>query len=266
MLIVFVFKNHPGIGDNIRGLITLLQVVDTCCKKGYDINVIEDFSESKIAKYLKNTPSKSLYEHIETHTISTDNENIRHHELEAFLVNKMATHSVLKLNTNFFPIQAEITEGIKTYIKDILQFSDSFLSTASKYIPTTSKTPYHLFHYRFGDHVFERRKNTNSNLLTHFESFLYKEETCLLISDCLDFKKRVSQHFADSSSNVVVHLTTPKHTYQKEDENDINIFIDFFLIMNSKSISCYSNYGWISNFVLWISALYDIPLRDLKQL
>jgi len=39
---------------------------------------------------------------------------------------------------------------------------------------------------------------------------------------------------------------------------------DFFLIQNAKSINCYSNYNWISNFILWTSIIYDVPLYNLK--
>ena len=35
------------------------------------------------------------------------------------------------------------------------------------------------------------------------------------------------------------------------------------LITKAQSISCYSIYQWISNFILWTSHIYNVPLRDL---
>jgi len=152
-----------------------------------------------------------------------------------------------------FPYE-NISEEIKTYIKSLFVYNDLL----KQHLEISD---YHLFHYRFGDDVFNQsNKNTFQEIIQYFDRDRNKAETCIVISDSFNFKKALADQ---SFENVCVHLRKPKHTNQSDGDDDINIFIDFFLIAKAKSVSCYSTYPWISNFVMWSSIIYDVPLIKL---
>jgi hypothetical protein len=42
-----------------------------------------------------------------------------------------------------------------------------------------------------------------------------------------------------------------------------NTLLEFFIMTNAKKIKTFSNYSWISGFVMWLSYIYNIPLKRL---
>jgi hypothetical protein len=42
-----------------------------------------------------------------------------------------------------------------------------------------------------------------------------------------------------------------------------NTLLEFFIMTNANKIKTYSNYTWISGFVLWASYIYNIPLTQI---
>ena len=268
MNVIFAFTNHQGIGDNLRGLISLLQIKEKI-KNQKELTIHVDFSKSLISKYLVNQlPNQflELKETIETKTFyylfqSLDNDIID------YLLNTQ--DNTVCIHTNNYPDTNTITEDIKSFIKKSFEFNPYFEEIFKTYYNQIPEN-YHLYHYRFGDHKFKNDDLDDHTIHKFAESFQQtnKHENCLIISDSLSFKKKIHEIY--HNQDVFVFLNQPNHTNSHangsnlDHENDLYIFIDFFLVTKAKTVCCYSYYPWISNFILWNSYVYDIPVITLS--
>jgi hypothetical protein len=167
---------------------------------------------------------------------------------------------VIGISTNSYPILTEIDEDMKIYIQKVLCLKpeiEEFLKSKLSQLPET----YHLFHYRLGDsYLLNNDSQDNIVYLEHFSH--YKKENSVVISDSLSFKKELSHLY--QNKEVFVFLNKPYHTVTNE--ADIETLIDFFFILHAKTVNCYSNYRWISNFVFWSSIVYNVPLFNMRPL
>ena len=265
MNLIFTFTNEFGIGDNIRGVISLLQICSKI-KSTKDITIFVDFSKHRINKYLLNKLPHELLETEENKEIKKFNyadEDFHDNEIIDFLLNSQ--ENILRINTNNFPDVNNVNEEIKTFIKNLFVFDLEFEKLLNSYFNALPET-YHLYHYRFGDHVLLKNDN-NRHQIKHFvEHFKINKKNgpCLIISDSLLFKRYIYEFY--KNKEVFVFLTKPTHTSYNtvESEHDVNILIDFMLITKAESINCYSSYRWISNFILWTSHVYNVPLFNMK--
>jgi hypothetical protein len=271
MIIVYTFKNNQGIGDNLRGLIAVLQVVKKIeTKKEIQFNV--DFSESHINKFLIHKLPDNLLKlkqsgqtEIKTFYCRDDpNDKGCQDDMINYVLNSEST--MICINSNFFPEIDDINEEIKTFVKNIFKFNKEFENIFNTYLNQIHKD-YILYHYRFGDFMFHNDHNENFDKFIQSYSELSKQNenyAALILSDSLNFKKKIYEIY--NNLDTIVFLNRPTHTAYTNDVDDINIFIDFFLVTKAKKIYCYSHYTWISNFVLWNSYIYDIPLINKKYL
>jgi hypothetical protein len=265
MNLIFTITNGLGIGDNIRGIISLLQICSKI-KSQKDINVFVDFSKHRINKYLLNKLPDELLETEENKEIKNfhyADEQFHDNEIIDFLLNSQA--NIVRINTNNFPDVNDVNEEIKSFIKNLFVFDLEFEKLLNSYFNVLPET-YHLYHYRFGDHVLLKNDN-DRDLIKHFLEYFKinkKNGPCVIISDSLLFKRYVYEFY--KNKEVFVFLTKPTHTSYDtvESEHDVNILIDFMLITKAESINCYSSYRWISNFILWTSYVYNVPLFNMK--
>jgi len=266
MNVFYTFSDQSGIGDNIRGLISLLQIKEII-KTEKQFNIFVDYSESKIVKYLKHRLPDNilkLKEGVETHFLYIADKTVYGGRLSEYLLN--ATSDVVSINTNGLPDSDNITEEIKDFIHKILEFSDEFNGI---FLKSLREVPadFNVYHYRFGDERFQA--DTEDTLLNKkFAEFdaIHNKKPCLVISDSLLFKQKIYELYR----NDVVFVFLNEPTHNRDDKNakvvdDCVIFIDFFLISRAKFIYTYSSYDWVSNFSLWTSYIYNIPLYDLKK-
>lgn len=99
MDVIYVFTNKPGIGDNIRGLITLLQIQKIINKK---INIYVDFSLHAFNNCLSHTLPDD--KKVKNNTICTFYDNhLDHNELINFLLKN--NNKKVYINTNKVPNQ-----------------------------------------------------------------------------------------------------------------------------------------------------------------
>ena len=271
MNIVYTFKNNQGIGDNLRGLIAVLQVVKKI-ETQKEIQFHVDFSESHINKFLLHKLPDNLLqlkqsgEQCETKSFycrDDPNDKGCQDDIINYLLNSQST--MICINSNFFPEIDDINEEIKTFIKNLFKFNEDFENVFNSYSNQIPKD-YILYHYRFGDFMFHNDDNSNFDHFIQSYSELSKQNenyAALILSDSLNFKKKIYEIY--NNLDTIVFLNRPTHTAYTNDIDDINIFIDFFLVTKAKSIYCYSYYPWVSNFVLWSSYIYDIPLTNKKE-
>jgi len=261
MNLIFTFTNELGIGDNIRGVISSLQICDKI-KSKKNVNIFVDFSKYRINKYLTNKLPDELLENEENKEIINfhyKDENYHDNDIMDFLLNSNA--KILRINTNNFPDINNITEEIKDFIKNLFAFDLEFEKLLKSYFNVLPEN-YHLYHYRFGDYVLLENDNNHDEIKYFVEDFKINKKigSCVIISDSLLFKQYIYDLY--KNEEVFVFLTKSTHTSYNtvESEDDVNILLDFMLITKAESINCYSSYRWISNFILWTSYVYNVPL------
>ena len=255
MNVIFVFNNSSGIGDNIRGLINLLQIKKIINKK---INIYIDFSLHVFKNYLLNSlPLDMEVKKNYIHKFLYFDENDHYNEIINFLLNN--TSENVYISSNNFPHQENITEDIKQFIKAIFLFNNNFEKLLYESLNKLPKN-FDVYHYRLGDEVFYNDKNNFYSIINSFNNRV-KSNDVFLISDSLNLKTKIYEIY--KNNKVFVFLNKPQHT-QYETNNIEDTIIDFFLVTKAKNIYCYSNYRWVSNFVLWSSYIYDIKIVNIK--
>lgn len=245
MKVIFRFVNDPGFGDNIRGLITILQI-----QKLLKFELEVDFSHHVFSNFFIHTVPKENFKHCNLffYNTSADYKNM----LTDFLKNE----TNIIISTNNRPTE-EIDEDIKLYLKKVFEIKPEVKEYLDKKMSLLPKE-YNLFHYRLGDDVLINKHEVDNNFfIENFKKNI--KENAVVISDSLTFKEMIF----DACKDAHVFLNPPTHT--KDNEKNIDTLVDFFLLTNAKSVNCYSNYEWISNFVFWSSIVYDIPLFNIKD-
>jgi len=266
MDIIFLFINDQGIGDNIRGLISLLQIKEKI-KNIKEINIYVDFSNSRISKYILNKLPNKFSEIIKNKPINKFiyyDENLHDDKIINYILK--SKEEILLLYTNNFPDIKNINNEIKIFIKNIFEFTPEFNDTLKNYLDILGND-YDVYHYRLGDQVFTNDSGDYNKFINLFQNNIKNDiknnNKCIILSDSLNLKKKIHQIY--DNKKVIVFLEKPTHTRKTTDEKAIHIFIDFFIITKAKNIYCWCVYRWISNFVLWTSYIYDIPLKSLKK-
>lgn len=240
---VFRFVNDPGFGDNIRGLISILQI-----QKILKFELKVDFSHHVFGNFFQHLPVEANFKQYNLFIYSDFKHN---HNDTKMLSDFLSNDSDIIISTNIRPME-EIDEDIKTYLKNLFELKPKVKKYLQEKISMLPEN-YHLFHYRLGDDILINKKKVNDKYLQHFKT--HQKENAVVISDSLSFKELIDDAF--------VFLNTPTHT--NSNEENIDTLVDFFLITNAKSVNCYSIYDWISNFVFWSSIVYDIPLFNIKH-
>lgn len=251
VLVIFKFKqNIHGLGDVIRGLISVLQL-----KTELNFDLFVDMEPHAISKYLK-YDLKMQYDDICQDFLNNSNNNkIIYKNIKKYIM-KFSKMKQICIYTNCYPLFV-LSKNIKDYMKNLLSFNDDFLEHFKTRLDMMPND-YTLYHFRLGDsYLIDDKKANNINVLINMMG-KYKKKNSVLISDSLEFKKNISLKFND----VFVYLNRPIHCIKKD--VDIDTFIDFCLIKNSKEIYSYSSYGNISGFVNWISNIYNIPLKKIN--
>jgi len=250
MTLVYKFYNSPGIGDNMRGLISILQI-----QKRLQFRLLVDFEGHHFGEYLNyKTPMYSCSYKL---TFIYLDERDHHDDIYSRLRDEFTRNDMIVIQTNAYPRIGDLDEPIKIFIKNLLVLRPATEEYLAKKFIGLPKI-YNLFHYRLGDSHF------NHDFLNHsvVENFVAnKKENSVLISDSLVLKQEIHKRFANE--DVYLFLDKPHHTEFPAD-SFLDTLADFYLIHNASSVSCHSCYGWISNFILWTAITYDVPLTNLK--
>jgi hypothetical protein len=245
-------ETYWGFGDVLRGIIKLYQLSEK-----YNFKLIVDFQHHPISKYIVN------HKHQYYDMITENKDNIPLvRNTEKFLEDKKDEDIIYLLSIQY-PDDKNINNKCKDYIKSILTPNEEFLLYLNEKKYKIPYKKYNIMHFRIGDEVdlVKTLKDAKFNyLLKTFEK--YKETDDILISDSNRFKKYMYMY-----SNIFFFDTDPVHMGNLSKEDDIlDTLVEFFLITGSKKIKTFNIYGWISNFVLWVSIIYDIPLVQMIQI
>lgn len=243
-------ETYWGFGDVLRGIINL----HTLSLK-YNFDLIIDIQHHPISKYLKFEKHK----YFDMVTQNKDNIFLVRKTLD-FLSQNEDKDVILLLSIESVSNE-NITKDTKDFIKKFLTPNEEF----EKYIKSKKKIMpffhYNILHFRLGDDL-ELNKIKKNSKFSHLLPLIkkYNEKNDILISDSNKFKKFVSiYHKIFFFNSKIVHMGIVDNDTELQDT-----LLEFFLLSSADRIKTYNVYGWVSNFVLWVSIIYDIPLVKIE--
>jgi hypothetical protein len=250
-LIVDDYNNFFGIGDILRGTISMFQL-----SKKYNFHLKVDIQLHPISSFLKyNNHNYSDY-------VVENKDNIPFiypEEIEEFIINN--TNEVCCLFTNSFIIE-EISDECKEFIKELLTPTEEFASYINETnLFTKAPTNFNIFHFRLGDTMLVRNKDTDTPL-EYYSNILekYYEKEDILLSDSTRFKDFIIErnHSIFLFKNQSAHLG-----YEKNIEKIKDTLFEFFTIIKAKKIKTFTFYHHVSGFVHMLHHIYDIPIIQI---
>ena len=206
----------PGLGDFIRGTITLLKL-----SKEMGFNVLVDLRYNPISKFLKPQNIDKLY--LEKVDENLDNlkffyylNNLKNYLKKSLEHNDIITlHTnainILNLKDNFYNINTKndsLTENEKKFIKNIFTPNDELKNYIDEKMINIPKN-YEITHFRLGDEYSFQSNNIPENILVKFEELFknnYNENT-ILLSDSKYFKNYIkSKYNVHIIDNDIIHI------------------------------------------------------------
>jgi hypothetical protein len=180
-------------------------------------------------------------------------------DIEQFIINN--TNEVCCLFTNSLIID-EITDECKEFIKELLTPTKEFAYYISQTtLLTKAPTNFNIFHFRLGDSMLVRNKDTDTPL-EYYNNILnkYYEKDDILLSDSTQFKEFIieSNHPIFLFKNQTAHIG-----YEKNIEFLKDTLFEFFTIIKAKKIKTFTFYHHISGFVNMLHHIYDIPIIQI---
>ena len=236
-------NNFWGLGDLIRGTIGMFKL-----SKKYNFNIIVDLSLHPLSQFLKND------EHPYSNIIRENKDNIPFvmpNIAESYITNKLYSehknHICLCSNMPLISYDSDCSSDLSDFIKNIFRPNDLF----SEYLLNFSRQDYSIIHYRLGDssELVDFQK-AYEHLIKHYK------KSDIFITDSQKFKSIVSKDNIDMLKTKVCHIG-----YNECYEELRDTLVEFFTIMNSKKITSFSTYSWISGFVYAIHYIFNIPLE-----
>jgi hypothetical protein len=177
-----------------------------------------------------------------------------------------------------------ITEDCKEFIKSLFIPNSEFMKYILNHVEKIPYISYSILHFRLGDSELvinntNNKNNTNNtnnqnnpNNIKEFNNRLQSiiktvknqqdlDNKLILFSDSLKLKNIVK-----TNSDIFMFDFKPSHIGCSKTNDIRDTLVEFFIIINSKSIKTYSIYPWTSGFVKIINDIFNVPLETLKLL
>jgi hypothetical protein len=258
----------PGLGDFIRGTITLLIL-----SKELQYNVLVDLRYTPISKFLKNQNIDKVY----LNEVDKNLNNLKSFffidNLKNYLIELLKTDDIITLHTGtFIPPDYKINDKYiyyellsqddKNYIKNIMTPNDEFNLYIKEKMTNIPKN-YEIIHFRLGDYYSFKSNIMPKNMLIKFEE-LFKNNyniNSVLITDNKYFKKYIKSkynvHIIDNEiehigilNDDINNIINKKYTWGNS-ESKIkfldNLNMDAFGIGNYKIIDNYNITAYFGN-------------------
>ena len=253
----------PGLGDFIRGCLTLYQLA-----KKYNYNFEIDFASHPFNDLLVNTCT-CLYPHKYVPEFFNDN----CYCIEPFIASIqgedyvfLTTHAFYNPPYHLYPIDDECRQAVVSKI--ILQ---PHVQAKLNYWQSLLPPDYCTIHVRKGD-----RHNTNATidevidkLKTYVETVIVPKyhQNVLLLTDSVALKEKLQQLYGFHITNIApshvggIQASEFKPINECDNPDYMGALIEFLLMSRSKEIYRYSSYCWGSNFSNMCGKLYNIPVE-----
>lgn len=243
-------KNMWGIGDIIRGMITTLKTYE---HSEHELTI--DIFNHPIAKYLQLEDHKYknyVKENIKKVFWCGDN-------IEEYINNWDSNNPILLMTNK--PLKGKINENIKNKILKLFLKNkqlEEHINNIKKNLDL--QDDYSIIHFRLGDNQLVRNHNSYDNFEKYYDKYLlHKQDNQLLISDNILFRK----YLLEKDKNIKIFDSENIYHLGRHNDNIKDTLIEFFLVLESKSIKTHSVNGWTSGFVLYPSILKDIPIENI---
>ena len=269
-IVIMVWKQFldAGFGDMLRGTIQLYNM-----SKRMNFQLIVDTQLHPVSKLL--VSRKHMYSNyvLQNQSEIVDMRHISKENLESVIRSKLRQDKPLLITTNCTPTDA-MTNDCKRFMRFILhptdEFKRYFIETRNKYdIPNN----YAIAHFRLGDQELIKSDASSVDVAKYNELCqlvghqMSKFSNLCIMSDSLEFKKYLCKRLRPEFIRRIIP-TTPIHLAHPDAAADVeNIketMFDFMLLINARFIKTHSKYEWISNFVMWASHIFNVPMFDMK--
>lgn len=236
-----------GLGDTLRGILTLYQY---CKRNRYEF--IVDTHRHPFSKFLKE--NTSLYHRI------ADGKNITFEGVDGgpFLSLKL---NVKNGDTRHIICNAHPEEPLLSDEKWLIR---TLLQVKSEYQLALPTQPYSVLHIRVGDTAINGLISA-VQLATYIDLVnQYLVAGDVVCSDSVQLKRHIMT--VNPTIKVYVNDRRSGHVgYDTEPDLLRNTLDDLQIVLGATRVFTYSNYVWVSGFVVWGCKCFNIPLVDVKN-
>ena len=255
--LVWKNKQNQGLGDRIRGCITLYQY----CKHN-KINFKIDATNDACSHFLKNVFSPD-YDAIKDKEIVTHHSN-NHVKLPNLIQKELLKKDTIYIFTNVYPMYI-LDENDYEFSKFICEPNDALALEVDEKVKQLPDS-FTIKHFRFRDYVYKKDINSNDEIFLKCFNILksnYKT-TDVLFTNSNNFKEYAKQQLNIKTVDCDNELCKLGHSGYNSDIDSIkSSFIEFFIISRATNVESYSCYNWPSNFSYWPSTIYNIPFQNI---
>jgi hypothetical protein len=253
------WSTYWGIGDLIRGAIKLYQLSSIM-----KFNLIVDLNLHPVSNFLiKSNHPYTSYVTEKKDTI----EFLYTHDLTSGLRERLRSdNDIILLATNDeVATTCPITDDCKQFIKSILTPTPEFKQYLDTIIFNLPFKEYNILHLRLGDNELVKNKKAMKEYKSFIEKFIENKmlnpSKDIIITDSQSLKT-----YLQTETQIYTPKTQLCHIGLAQNLDTVrDTLVDFFIMTKSKQITSFSIYTWVSNFVLWTSKIYDIPLISVKN-
>jgi hypothetical protein len=265
-----VWMKHldSGFGDLLRGTITLYNL-----SRQMNFELIVDTHLHPVSKILVSHPHRySNYVMEHQSSILTNTIHMTEATIEQFIKGELrhGHDKPLMLVSNASP-DTTTTNDCKRFMRQLLTPTDDFKRYFNDMCNEFHIPPnYSIAHFRLGD----QELNDNESDVEQYHKLYVMVDVQLatipnlyIISDSLTFKTHLRNSIRPELGHRIIptkpiHLANPiAHDIDQMRET----MFDFLLLANARIIKTHSKYTWVSNFVMWVSDIFNIPLFDMKS-
>ena len=266
-VVIMVWTQHvdAGFGDLLRGTICLYNI-----SRIMNFELIVDTQLHPVSNILVSHPhrySNYVMEHqssIMTHAI-----HMNEADIEQLIKNELTPDKPLMLVSNASPDRSTSTD-CKRFMRHLLTPTDDFKRYFNDMCNEFHILPnYSIAHFRLGD----QELNDNESDVEQYRKLCGMVDVQLatipnlyIMSDSLTFKTHLRNSIRPDLGHRIIptkpiHLANPNaHDIDQMRET----MFDFMLLANARIIKTHSKYTWVSNFVMSVSHIFNIPLVDMK--
>ena len=267
-VVIMVWKQFPdaGFGDMLRGTIHLYNI-----SRRLNFRFILDTQLHPVSKLLVPCPHMYSKYVLENQSEIVNMTNTIKEKLESVIKSKLRRDKPLLITTNCQPTDA-MTNDCKRFMRLVLrptdEFNRYFIEMRNKFqIPNG----YAIGHFRLGDEELNGDGSIDEDKYAKWLELvgqqMLKFPNLYVMSDSLEFKKYLCKRIRPEFVRRIIP-TTPIHLSHPDAAADVeNIketMFDFMLLINAQFITTHSKYGWISNFVMWVGGIFNVPVFDMK--
>jgi hypothetical protein len=252
-------STYWGIGDLIRGTIKLYQL-----SRIMKFELLVDINLHPVSNFLEK--SKHSYT---SHVINNQDtiEFLYTHDLKSGLCDRLkSNYEIILLSTNDeVATTCPITDDCKQFIKSNLTPNPEFKQYLDTIISNLPFKEYNILHLRLGDNELVKKKKALHDYKSFIDKFI---ETKMFnpITDIIITDSQTLKTYLQTNTQIYTPDTQLCHIGLAQNLEPVrDTLVEFFITTHSKKITSFSIYTWVSNFVLWTSKIYDIPLISVKN-